>query len=330
MTRIIDDLLDMSRIISGKIRLEAALFPFAQVLDDAVESVRLAAEAKDIAITRDVDPGLVLRGDAPRIQQVLWNLLANAVKFTPAGGTVAVAVRTVDGFVQVDVRDSGVGIAPDFVPYVFDRFRQADSSVTRPYGGLGLGLAIARELVELHGGRISVASDGEGRGACFSFTLPLPRTQAAPASTDPAQPQALPAPAGAVLAGVRVALVEDDADAHALVTAILTAHGASVRGATSANAGLALIDDECPDVLVSDIGMQGHDGYWLAGQLRRRPEDPARHLPAIALTAFAGEADRERAIAAGFDEHVAKPIDEQVLVRSVARLARRATTDAAG
>ena len=323
MTRIIDDLLDMSRIISGKIRLEVTLFPFAQVLEDAIESVRLAAEARDIAVTREVAPGLLLRGDPHRIGQVLWNLLANAVKFTPPGGTVAVHARVVDGAVRVDVRDSGIGIAPDFVPHVFDRFRQADSSVTRPYGGLGLGLAIARELVELHGGSISASSDGDGQGACFTFTLPLPR-EWTPAPGDGPGLLAEISAAASPLAGVRVALVEDDADARALVTAILTSHGASVRSAASATEGLALIDSDRPDVLVSDIGMQGQDGYWLAGQLRRRPEDQSRRLPAIALTAFAGEADRERAIAAGFDEHVAKPIDEQALVRAVARSARAA------
>ena len=321
MNRIIDDLLEMSRIISGKVRLDVGVFALEDVVADAVESVALAAEAKGIAVAVDVERGLRVRGDRHRIQQVLWNLLANAVKFTPAGGTVQVRARTEESVICVDVVDTGAGIDPAFLPFVFDRFRQADSSVTRPHGGLGLGLAIARQLVELHGGEISATSDGPGHGARFSFCLPVPAEQRRDAGGETPPSGAAPGEppqAGAPLAGLRVLLVEDDADARALVRAILEAHGAQVDVADSAPRALAMLAEVAPDVLVSDIGMPGHDGHWLVRQVRADAREAIRRMPAVALTAFAGEADRTRALEAGFDAYVSKPIDEAGLVQCLA------------
>ena len=321
MNRIIDDLLEMSRIISGKVRLDVGVFALEDVVADAVESVALAAEAKGIAVAVDVERGLRVRGDRHRIQQVLWNLLANAVKFTPAGGTVQVRARTEESVICVDVVDTGAGIDPAFLPFVFDRFRQADSSVTRPHGGLGLGLAIARQLVELHGGEISATSDGPGHGARFSFCLPVHAEQRRDAGGETPPSGAAPGEppqAGAPLAGLRVLLVEDDADARALVRAILEAHGAQVDVADSAPRALAMLAEVAPDVLVSDIGMPGHDGHWLVRQVRADAREAIRRMPAVALTAFAGEADRTRALEAGFDAYVSKPIDEAGLVQCLA------------
>ena len=337
MTRIIDDLLEMSRIISGKVRLDVETVAMDAVVADAVESVALAAQAKDIAITVDLEPGLRVRGDRHRLQQVLWNLLANSVKFTPAGGRIVVDARREERVLCVDVRDTGVGIDAAFLPYVFDRFRQADSSITRPHGGLGLGLAIARQLVELHGGEIDVSSEGPGKGACFSICLPLgaePREdgtcaaeRAQAAGSGAAPPVAAPATspqAAPPLAGMRVLVVDDDADARALVGILLAGHGAQVTDAASAEEALDRLAAGTPDVLVSDIGMPGKDGYWLVGQVRAGDGQRPRRLPALALTAFAGGADRERALEAGFDAYLSKPIDEAELVRCLARLGRLA------
>ena len=331
MNRIIDDLLEMSRIISGKVRLDVTVFALDEVVADAVESVAIAAEAKDIKVSVDVQPGLRMRGDRHRIQQVLWNLLANSVKFTPAGGAVQVRARSEKRVLCVDVVDTGAGIDPAVLPYVFDRFRQADSSVTRPHGGLGLGLAIARQVVELHGGEISASSDGLGQGACFSFCLPLPadRRRDDP-KTDPAADAAAaesPAVGSDPLAGLRVLYVEDDADARALVRELLGGHGAEVHVAQSAAQALEMMPLLTPDVLVSDIGMPGHDGFWLVRQVRGHAREAVSRVPAVALTAFAGEADRQHALEAGFDAYVAKPIDEAALVQCLAGLRRATAAD---
>ena len=231
----------------------------------------------------------------------------------------------------VDVVDTGAGIDPAFLPYVFDRFRQADSSVTRPHGGLGLGLAIARQVVELHGGEISASSDGLGQGACFSFCLPLPadRRRDDP-KTDPAADAAAaesPAVGSDPLAGLRVLYVEDDADARALVRELLGGHGAEVHVAQSAAQALEMMPLLTPDVLVSDIGMPGHDGFWLVRQVRGHAREAVSRVPAVALTAFAGEADRQHALEAGFDAYVAKPIDEAALVQCLAGLRRATAAD---
>ena len=330
MSRIIEDLLDMSRIISGKVRLDAATFAMDDLVADAIESVRLAAEAKDIAISTRIEPGLQFRGDQHRLQQVLWNLLSNSVKFTPAGGAVEVVARRQDASIRVEVSDTGLGIEPEFLPHAFDRFRQADSSVTRPYGGLGLGLAIARQLVELHGGEIDVHSRGIGHGCCFGFTLPLsaqlqppdPRTTASTST-----PPVASVRDGACLSGTRVLLVEDEPDARELIRQVLVEQGADVGCASSAAEALERIAVACPDILVSDIGMAVHDGYWLIGQVRQHADDAVRGLPAIALTAFAGEQDRLRATQAGYDAHLAKPVDHPQLVSTVHRLRRPGVYD---
>ncbi|MFP7721427.1 ATP-binding protein [Lysobacter sp. A3-1-A15] len=320
MTRIIDDLLDMSRIISGKIRLNPEPVVLEDVVRDAIGAVQVAADAKRILLATAVPAGLGLRADPHRLQQVLWNLLSNAVKFTPAGGVVRIEARTTADHVLVSVSDTGPGIDPGFLPYVFDRFRQADSSVTRPHGGLGLGLAIARQLVELHGGEIEAQSAGIGHGCCLTITLPRAASgdATAPAtpgsSTLPEEPLGI---TGVPLTDVRVLSVEDNDDAREYLRHVFASHGAEVVSAASADEALARLERFQPHVLVSDIGMPGRDGYWLIGQVREHANPALRGLPAIALTAFAGEADRERAIDAGYNAHVAKPATHEALVSAV-------------
>jgi signal transduction histidine kinase/DNA-binding response OmpR family regulator len=324
-SQLIDDLLDVSRIVTGKLRLVTQPVEIARVIEAAVESVRPAARAKKIRLEVELEPldGPLL-GDAGRLQQVAWNLLSNAVKFTPEGGRVGVLLRRAGTDAEVRVEDTGQGIDAEFLPHVFDRFRQADGSTTRQYGGLGLGLAIARHLVELHGGAISADSEGEGRGASFTVRLPL-------AAADSVSPGPRHAPGGGVspparpaaLKGLRVLVVEDETDTRALVAYVLTAAGAEVKTAARAQEALDTLDGWTPDVLVSDIGMPGVDGYAFIGEVRRREADSGGRLPAIALTAYAGVEDRRRAISAGFETHLAKPLDPAEMVAAVAKLAGR-------
>jgi signal transduction histidine kinase/ActR/RegA family two-component response regulator len=314
--QLIDDLLDMNRIISGRMRLEHALLQPASFIHAALETVRPMALKKGIRIDAELDEAAgPVSGDAARLQQVMWNLLANAVKFTPEGGAVRVALASKGQgeSIEITVADDGIGIAPDFLPHVFDRFRQADSSTARRHGGLGLGLAIARQLVELHGGTITVASEGEGRGA--KFTVRLPR--AALRADAPAAPiDAAPATS---LAGVDVLLVDDEADALELNGRILSACDAELRFAKNAKEAMSMLRSSRPQVLVSDIGMPETDGYALLRQARLLYPD----LPAVAVTAFAHREDRERAIAAGFDAYVPKPVDAARLAATVAAVAGR-------
>jgi CheY-like chemotaxis protein len=275
-------------------------------------------------------------GDASRLQQVVWNLLSNAIKFTPRAGTVEVSVEATRGEVRIEVRDSGIGIAPRFLPYVFDRFRQADSSTTRTYGGLGLGLSIVRHLVELHGGTARVESGGEGLGAAFIVALPVDEglrldadstgRQAArlgAAGDGAGAAAAAPLAAARELAGLRVLVVEDEDDTRELIARALAQAGASVAAAGSAAEALSLVERGCPDVLVCDIGMPGEDGLSLIRKLRAGGDGKASALPAAALTAYAGAADRARILAAGFQRHLAKPIDFEELRRAVAELGGR-------
>lgn len=319
--RLIDDLLDVSSVIRGKFRLEVEPLDLRHVVDAAVEIVKPGAVAKQVAIVIECDEGSgLVTGDAQRLQQVLWNLLSNAVKFTPPGGTIRVRLAS-DGPTEiVEVADDGAGIDPAFLPHVFDLFRQADASSTREYGGLGLGLAIVRKIVELHGGTVSAASDGLGRGATMTVRLPR-RTVPAPAAEEPGQPAATTAPAR-LAEGLRVLVIEDDSDSRDLVETLLADRGATVTAVASVADAIAAFAASTPDVVLSDIAMQGRDGYALIQWIREQPGDAGR-VPAIALTAYAGEADRRRVMAAGFQAFVAKPFDSDMLVATVASVTRR-------
>jgi PAS domain S-box-containing protein len=329
--QLIDDLLDVSRIISGKMRLDVQPTDLAAVIDAAVEAIRPAAEGKQIQLRRVLDPfaGPVM-GDPARLQQVVWNLLSNAVKFTPKGGKIEVRLERVNSHVEILVADTGAGIAPEFLPHVFERFRQLDSSTTRRHGGLGLGLAIVRHLVELHGGTVRVKSPGEGQGSTFIVWLPLsvahltpeeaarvhPRTEELapvdPCRDDPALD----------LKGIRVLVVDDEPDARETLQQILEHCNAEVRTVGSAAQAMKLLESWRPDVLLSDIGMPGEDGYDLIRRVRELPAERGGRTPAAALTAFARGEDRRRALRAGFQMHVAKPVDLQELATVVASLAR--------
>jgi signal transduction histidine kinase/CheY-like chemotaxis protein len=324
-TRIVDDLLDMSRIVSGKIRLEIRPYHLGDVVDAAVEAVRAAADARGIVLETRIDASVpTMRGDPQRIQQVLWNLLSNAIKFTSQGGTVLVEARRVQAQLQVVVGDSGLGIAPEFLPHVFERFRQADSSATRKHGGLGLGLAIVKQIVELHGGNVSVASAGLGQGAAFTISLPIAQESGRRRSEPTPMPRARPVPDPMrdvqALAGLRLLVVDDENDAREWIGRVLSDSGADVRLLASPGDALEQLAQFRPDVLVSDIGMPGIDGYELIRQVRAMPATLGGETPAIALTAFARNEDRARALAAGYQLHLGKPIDEEELVAAVASM----------
>ena len=322
--QLIEDLLDVSRIVTGKFRLSLAEVDIGAVLAQAVESLRLVAHAKQVVLTltRTQDCPVVL-GDPDRLQQVFWNLLSNAVKFTSAGGSVDARFEQTGTDVRIRISDTGIGIAAEFLPYVFDRFRQADSTSTRSHTGMGLGLAIVRHVVELHGGSVSAESAGENAGSTFIVTLPLSRAPWAGA----APPEAPDAPdAGeppAVASGTRVLLIEDDPDAREVAVAGLQRAGFELRSAGSAREGLAILERWKPDVVVSDIGMPGMDGYEFVRELRSRPIELGGALPALALTAFARLEDVARARANGYDGHVPKPINPQDLARAIVDLRRR-------
>jgi PAS domain S-box-containing protein len=317
--QLIEDLLDMSSIASGRIKLEMQLLAPAVVAAAAIESVRAAAEAKEIRIDKDfaATPGMVV-GDANRLQQILWNLLNNALKFTPRGGAVTVGVRREDDQIAISVRDSGIGIAPTFLDHVFERFRQADATTTREHGGLGLGLSIVKHLAEQHGGTISVASEGEGLGACF--TLRLPRHNALlPDAGHATEPAAMHG-AAHDLSGLQVLVVDDEDDARELIKRILADCNAEVLTAATATEALHLLQHERPDLMVSDLGMPEIDGYGLLDRIRALGPARGGDLPAIALTAFARSEDRIKALASGFLAHIAKPVEPNELIAKVAAM----------
>lgn len=316
-TRLIEELLDTSSIASGKVRLDLAPVDMMEVVDAAVASVRPSAAAKgvDLAVQRPA-AGAVVQADAHRLQQVLWNLLSNALKFTPTGGKVLVAVTRVSGLLEIAIDDSGEGIDPEFLPHVFERFRQADGSTTRKHGGLGLGLAIVRSLVEMHGGSVKAESAGRGRGARFSFQLPL--TQ--PSGTQRVVDENLSDDDEINLRGAQVLVVDDDADTRELLGRVLAECGASVRLAPGAAQALELIGTQPPHLLVSDIGMPDVDGYQLIRQVRALAPDKGGTVPALALTAFARTEDRDRALQAGFDAHQSKPLDPPRLIAALSAL----------
>ena len=340
-TQLIEDLLDVSRILQGKMTLDARPVDLASTIAAAVETVRLAANAKSIAIQTAIEPsvGQVL-GDPTRLQQVVWNLLSNAIKFTPKAGRVEVRLERIQTSAQIRVSDTGSGIEPEFLPHIFEYFRQADSTTTRLFGGLGLGLAIVRHLVELHGGIVQAASPGEGQGATFVVQLPLLRSgkelreNSAPSSLTPQNEsgridfhgsweESSPQPPESFLSlnGIRVLLVDDEPDNREFLICVLEQYDAVVRAAASGAEALKTLLEWQPDILVSDIGMPEMDGYELIRQVRALPL-PGGQMLAIALTAYAGEVDRQQALSAGFNQHVAKPVDPDQLVAIVVGLIR--------
>ena len=323
--QIIEDILDVSRVITGKLQLRVSPVDLAVVVDAALDAVRPAMEAKEIRSETKVDSNLrAISGDADRLQQVVWNVLSNAAKFTPTGGQVEISVRQTATHALIQVKDSGPGIDPAFLPYVFERFRQADGSTTRTHGGLGLGLAIVRHLVELHGGMISVENRADGTGAIFTISLPLPtgflqkeildRANAAFGVRQAEQPN---------LEGLSILIVEDEPDALDVISVELVQYGANVTGVTNAEEALKALEKRKFDLLVSDIGLPKMDGYELIRRVRKQEEGREKRIPAVALTAYARVQDRMQAILAGFSTHVAKPIEANELVTVVASLAGR-------
>ena len=326
LTQIVDDVLDVSRIVSGKVRLDVQAVELAVVLDNAVATVQPAADAKSVRIQSLIDPRIgPISGDPGRLQQVMWNLMSNAVKFTPKGGRVQVRLERVNSHIEIVVSDTGIGIGKEFLPYVFDRFRQADSGSTRKTGGLGLGLAIVKHLVEMHGGSVQADSAGEDQGSTFTVRLPMMivSQSAAQSREHPLAERRNPLQQLADLTGVRVLAVDDDADALGLLKDVLEAAGAEVATAASAPEALGAIGAFMPDVLVADIGMPDMDGFELIGRVRALDDPKLRDIPAAALTAFARSEDRTRALQTGFEMHLAKPVDPGELVASVATLVRR-------
>jgi signal transduction histidine kinase/ActR/RegA family two-component response regulator len=328
-TRIIEDLLDMSRIISGKVRLDVQRSPLSQAVRAAVDTIRPTADAKAVTLAVAIDaPAALVSGDPNRLQQIFWNLLSNAVKFTPQNGHVRVALVQRDHHVLVSVSDTGEGIDSDFLPLVFDRFRQADASTTRFHGGLGLGLAIVKQLVELHGGSITARSAGRGHGATFVVELPIaiadgsvdaPVAEVEPV-VDPPRPRALES---GDIRGLRVLIVDDEADSRSLVQRVLEGAGAEVVTAGSVAEAVDRFERFRPDLMISDIGMPQEDGYSLIRRIRDRLPADGGETAAIALTAYARAEDREHALAAGFHEHVVKPVEPARLVAVVAAVAGR-------
>src|SRR5262245_12595136 len=324
--KLIEDLLDVSRIISGKMRLEVAVVDLDDVVEAALEAVRHAADAKDIQleVMRDTTLGPV-SGDLARLQQVMWNLLSNAIKFTPRSGRITVQIERHDSHAQLKVTDTGRGIDRAFLPHIFERFRQADSSTTRSHGGLGLGLAIVRHLGELPGRTVHADSPGSGQGSTFTVQLPLRAVRASIAPALPVRPTRphLPATPLPDLRGLHVLVLDDEPDAREAVAAVLEGCSAHVTAAATVRDALAALDHGGLQVVVSDIAMPSEDGYRFIQEVRARPADQGGKVPVIALTAHAGPLERERILAAGFDAFLAKPIEPQELAAEVARMAMR-------
>ncbi|MES2758943.1 MAG: ATP-binding protein [Pseudomonadota bacterium] len=326
--QLIEDLLDMSRITSGKVLLDIQTVAPTVFIDAAIETVRPAAEAKNIRLEKHYDPATgLIAGDPARLQQVIWNLLSNAIKFTPRDGLVRIELRPAGASVDIAVRDSGAGIAPEFITHVFERFRQGDASTTRQHGGLGLGLSIVKHLIEQHGGTVRVDSEGVQRGACFTVELPAATPQLLAARPDRA-PYSPPSPltpdiVQRDLTGMKVLVVDDEPDARDLIMRILSDCNASVTTAASARAALDAFRDNPPDVLVSDLGMPGMDGFELLSHVRAFGADAGGDVPAVALTAFARSEDRLRALEAGFAAHISKPVEPSQLIATVANMAGR-------
>jgi signal transduction histidine kinase/ActR/RegA family two-component response regulator len=319
--QLIDDLLDVSRIVSGKLNLEVRPLDITSVTRAAINVVRPAADAKGISLDYWAEPGLgAISADSARLHQIIWNLLSNAVKFTPNGGKICIRVEQDGADARVTVKDTGQGIEPEFLPRVFDRFLQADSSTTRSFGGLGLGLAIVRHLVELHGGTVSAQSEGLNKGATFSATFPLLAERAEPFTMPHSEPHGME---NHSLDGLRVLLVDDEAEAREILSTVMTRTGAEVTACHSASEALATLLEWKPDVILSDIAMPDEDGYSFIGKVRSLPREKGGETPAAALSAYARDIDRRQALAAGYQMHIAKPIAATQLVTMVARLAGR-------
>jgi signal transduction histidine kinase len=323
--KLVDDLLDVSSFGAGNFSLDIGPTDLASVIEAAVESVRLEAEAKGVRLQKDLDPTVhMFEIDPNRFQQVLWNLVQNAVKFTPAGGAVKVRLRYLNGQAEIEVIDTGVGIAPEFLPFVFDRFRQANGSITRKHGGLGLGLAIVRSLVEMHGGRVGVESAGEGQGSTFKITLTPPLPEKNPREAPPMAEtgrETITPDSTPKLSGLRAVVVDDQAEMRELMATILCMENAEVRTADSMDEAMRIMSDWNPEILICDIAMPGGSGY----ELIRRLRDSGWNVPAIAITARAGVEDTAKSLAAGFQIHMPKPIEPHELVMSVASLTGRLT-----
>lgn len=319
--QLIEDLLDLSRVDTGKLHLDVQEVDLGEVASAAVDTITPAASAKHITLNVSVEPRVCINGDPNRLQQVIWNLLSNAVKFTPRDGVVSMSVETVGSRARVTVRDTGKGIDPEFLPFVFERFQQADSATTRRFGGLGLGLSIVRQLVELHGGSVQAFSDGEGRGASFTVYLPIPAVRSRRAEPDHQVP--VPWLEGSPLAGSSILVVEDDPSSAAMVRRLLEHAGARVELCDSVSGALDLLRTTRPDVLISDIAMPGEDGFDLIRQVRNRLRIPPERLPALALSAFGDMQTRVAALGAGFQLHLQKPAEVADIVAAVVELRNR-------
>jgi signal transduction histidine kinase/CheY-like chemotaxis protein len=321
--QLVDDMLDVSRIISGKLAIKTEPVDMTAVMAGAVETVKPAADAKRVALHVSLEPDaeVLVTGDSDRLRQVVWNLLSNAIKFTPSGGRIDLALERIDSGAQIVVKDTGQGIDPAFLPHVFERFRQADSSPARHHGGLGLGLAIVRHLVEAHGGAVRADSAGVGHGATFIVSLPI-RTGAQRPVWAAGIAERTEAPC---LSGTRALVVDDEADARELMRYMLEASGAQVSVAATAAEALQLLGRDPFDVLVADLAMPEQDGYALIRAVRRLPEPRANRVPAIAVTAYAGLRDREMAVDAGYNRHLPKPVDPEQLIEAVAAATRPAS-----
>ncbi|AFZ27020.1 PAS domain S-box [Cylindrospermum stagnale PCC 7417] len=318
--QLIEDLLDTSRILQGKLTLKITNINLVSTVLSALDTMRLALETKSIQVNTIFEPNVgIILGDSTRLQQVVWNLLSNAVKFTPKGGKVEVQLRQVDGYAQIIVSDTGKGINPEFLPYAFDYFQQADSSSVRKFGGLGLGLAIVRNIVDMHGGIVTAESPGEGQGSTFTASLPLRQDQSLSMSDVENQPLLL-APLSLSLAGVQVLIVEDDADSRDFVVFVLEQEGAVAIAVSSAFEALQVLIQTKPAVLVSDISMPDMDGYMLIRQVRTLTPEAGGQIPAIALTAYARDDDQQQALQAGFQIHLSKPLNAEKLVAAVVSL----------
>jgi signal transduction histidine kinase/DNA-binding response OmpR family regulator len=321
-TKLIEDLLDVSRVSSGKMRLQMSDVPLEQIVQSSVDAIRPAADAKNIQLELEIGGSAKISGDPDRLQQVVWNLLANAVKFTPPQGQVHVRLECVNHHAQIQIADTGQGIDGAFLPFVFDRFRQADNTMTRSHGGLGIGLTIVRHIVELHGGSVAAHSPGLGSGATFTVTLPTSPFHKAPSVPAVAPKNSAPhAVNGIKLSGKKVLVIDDEPDALELIREILSRAEAKVTAASSVREAMECMGKCMPHVLVSDIAMPGEDGFQMIQMLRQLPAASGGNTPAIALTAYAREEDRIRALTAGFQMHLTKPVEPQQLIAAVARLA---------
>jgi signal transduction histidine kinase len=324
--QLVEDLLDVSRIITGKLRLDVRPVDPAGIIESAIEAVLPAAEAKEIRLQKVLDTAVSsISGDPARLQQVIWNLLSNAIKFTPRGGRVHVRLERVNSHIEISVSDSGEGIRQEFLPYVFDRFRQADGTSARRFGGLGLGLAIVRHLVELHGGTVQATSSGEGEGAVFTVKLPLLpvyQRETNPGRVHPTESDAahLPIEYPDDLANLKVLVVDDEADTLELIKVLLGQCGAEVTTASSAAEALELLERIRPDVIISDIGMPAEDGFEFIRKVRQLPPEKGGRIPAVALTAYARAEDRLRVLRSGYQMHVSKPVELAELVAVVANV----------